>query len=403
MANELSASQTRLRGASPQAALALSDADVRLLDQRNTLITDRAAITAQIEQQAQPIAFYSAATTASKSSSIVGGLRFVVLAGVLGALIGGALAYVRALRRPAFFDAREPGAILGAPLLAELPNIGRRSRASLLPVVDEPDSAAARAFSFGAAALGIQRYSSGGGRFLLTSASADSGQSITAANLGLACAAGGLRTLVMDADLESRGLTRLLDHKGEAQPGWLDVILARATLDEVVVSIGTGELGYEMALLRPGNSTLQGGTFLTADKAIPHVKALLAQLGDRYDIVLIDAPSIVHHAYAATLAGCADGVAVSVNHRRPMAEQHEVLRRLQLVGGPPIGYFYTHLDVRLRARHPSSHTTTTAPPPPSSLNGPPRPSAKRMTAAASGRRRPNGPEAAPAPVGEPSS
>ena len=79
----------------------------------------------------------------------------------------------------------------------------------------------------------------------------------------------------------------------------------------------------------------------------------------------------MHHAYAATLAGCADGVAVSVNHRRPMAEQYEVLRRLQLVGGPPIGYFYTHLDVRLRAKHPSSHTTTTAPPPPSSLNGPP--------------------------------
>ena len=187
---------------------------MRLLDQRNTLITDRAAITAQIEQQARPIAFYSAATTASKSSSIVGGLRFVVLAGVLGALIGGALAYVRAVRRPAFFDAREPGAILGAPFSPSFPTSGADRRASLLPVVDEPDSAAARAFGFGAAALGIQRSSSGGGRFLLTSASADSGQSITAANLGLACAAGGLRTLVMDADLESRGLDQAPRRQG---------------------------------------------------------------------------------------------------------------------------------------------------------------------------------------------
>ena len=81
-----------------------------------------------------------------------------------------------------------------------------------------------------------------------------------------------------------------------------------------------------------------------------HLKRLFAEIGQAYDIVLIDGPPILQHAYAATLASCADGVVVSVSHGRPMADQPEVLRRLQLVGRAPVGYFYTHLDSRRRSQ-----------------------------------------------------
>ena len=54
-------------------------------------------------------------------AGLMSSARTLVLALVLGGIIAGLAAYVRATRKPTFFRANEPELVLGAPLLADVP------------------------------------------------------------------------------------------------------------------------------------------------------------------------------------------------------------------------------------------------------------------------------------------
>ena len=116
---------------------------------------------------------------------------------VAGLLVGAALAYVLALRRRKIAGRQDPAVIYGVPMIAEIPAF----KGDLLPMADDPHSAAAEAFRF--AAVSVERVRAARGTQLslaIVSPFAGAGKSTVVANLALALAEGGTRLLVVDAD-----------------------------------------------------------------------------------------------------------------------------------------------------------------------------------------------------------
>ena len=127
---------------------------------------------------------------------------------------------------------------------------------------------------------------------------AGAGASSTAANLAVALARGGRRTLLIDADLHEPTIGTLFGIPVD-RPGVTDVLEGTITLDAAVVP---GPVD--------GLQVLAAGRSLTdpSEKAqSPAMAALLAGVRGRYDVVLVDAPPALSCNDATALAAGADG------------------------------------------------------------------------------------------------
>jgi MinD-like ATPase involved in chromosome partitioning or flagellar assembly len=125
---------------------------------------------------------------------------------------------------------------------------------------------------------------------LALSAKGGVGKTSLIANLGIALAVRhGLRVAAVDGDLTRGDLARLLgvepaatvlDLVADHAPGGI-----RAALDRYLVSLCDGRL----ALLPAPGGALSGGQHWTA-LTTRHAQAVLAALGERFDVVLLDTP-----------------------------------------------------------------------------------------------------------------
>ncbi|TML89700.1 MAG: hypothetical protein E6G06_14120 [Actinobacteria bacterium] len=342
---ELTALTAQLKAIPAPTGPLLDGLDVQqrqLLDRQDALRVEHASIDTQVDQATRTVSLYDPPQKATKAG-LMSSARTLVLALVLGGIIAGLAAYVRATRKPTFFRANEPELVLGAPLLADVPAFASHSSTGVLPVVDRPVSPAAHAYRYAAASIDIQRVSSGIRRLTVTSASEDGGRSTATANIALALAASGVHTLVMDGDLESQGLSRLLRSDFADHPGWLDLVAGRSGLSDVIVQVPAANAeGLPLDLLTAGKTRTSAAEFFGADNSRRLLEVLLAELADRYEVVIVDAPPLLQVTHAATLAGGADSVLVVVSHGGALADQEEIGRRLRLIGRAPIGYLYIH-------------------------------------------------------------
>jgi MinD-like ATPase involved in chromosome partitioning or flagellar assembly len=161
---------------------------------------------------------------------------------------------------------------------------------------DELQHAQARAFRPGqlddlAAYLALARRREAQARVILAlSAKGGVGKTSLIANLGTALAVRhGLRVVAVDGDLTRGDLARLLgvepaatvlDLVADRSPGGI-----RAALDRYLISLCDGRL----ALLPAPGGALGGGQPWTA-LTTRHAQAVLAALGERFDVVLLDTP-----------------------------------------------------------------------------------------------------------------
>jgi polysaccharide biosynthesis transport protein len=135
---------------------------------------------------------------------------------------------------------------------------------------------------------------------VLTSVLPGDGKSTAAANLALAYAEQGVRTLLVDADFRRGRLHKLFDLP--AGPGLWQVLRGRATLEEALrTPLGTQE---NLFLLSAG-----------LDEADPprtgvgrKLTLLLEKLQKEFEVVIVDAPPIGFVAQASLLAARADAV-----------------------------------------------------------------------------------------------
>lgn len=317
----------------------------RIQSRLDDLTERRDQIVVDIELLADPVQVSSPAITGDPVPSNVG--RLVLVGIFLGGLIGAGVAYVLALRRRTFVDRMQPELILDAPLIAAVPNFRQEGIRTSLPVRDAPHSVSAEAFRFAAGALDLSRATPTGtvvtqGKVVaISSADVAEGKTVAASNIALAAARVGKRVLLIDGDFGNQVATELLSGGQRAAAGITEVVESGVALSKAVIPVeGTGSTGLHL-LARGWSSTTAPEFF-----RLPATREFLEQVQDYYDLVLVDAPPVLHVAYASVLLGLVDRVLVVVRHESSASDLEEYQDRLDLIGTPTVGYIYNLTPLR---------------------------------------------------------
>ena len=133
---------------------------------------------------------------------------------------------------------------------------------------------------------------------VISSSVSAEGKTTTAINLAAALADGGLRTLLIDADLRRPSVAEYLGLEGRA--GLTTVLIGKAELDDVVQQQGDrGLFIVTSGPIPPNPSEILGSEGM---------KALMAAATKAYDIVIVDSPPLLPVTDAAVLSRLADGL-----------------------------------------------------------------------------------------------
>jgi Mrp family chromosome partitioning ATPase len=161
----------------------------------------------------------------------------------------------------------------------------------------------------------FSRIGKAGRTFLFTSASPSEGKSTTVANLGVAMAQMGMKTLVWDCDLRNPSLNRVFGVPRE--PGFTHVVLGMSRLDDVLHRFSEAFLGRIDMRSMLSSAGLENLHILSAGALPPNPSELLAsplmsdfivEVASRFDVILIDAPPVLPVTDAVVLATRVDGV-----------------------------------------------------------------------------------------------
>lgn len=290
-------------------------------------------------------------SNAEYAEATPGTARLAAIGLLLGLILGVAGAYLRSLRTQRFENRREPEAILGAPLLAEVPDFEAEAITSEFPMRDRPLSAAAEAYRFAGSAVSDRAPSGtseigdfvGGVVIAVTSALMGDGKSVTTGNVGAALATKGKRVLVIDADFGEQSLTRLILPKNlpVRHPGLTDMAELDVALTDAVRTVDLHN-GLQLDVLSRGTQAIAAPEFFR--RRI--VNSLFAQIRAAYDLILVDVPPMLQVAYAASVVRLCDQVLMVVRHGRETGPVVEAADRVALTGRPITGYVYNRAPLR---------------------------------------------------------
>lgn len=183
----------------------------------------------------------------------------------------------------------------------------------------------------------------------VTSALPGEGKTMLSAMLARTAHAQGVRTVVIDCDIILRGLSRLFDmNEGngvrEVAAGKCD-LTAALRLDD----------GGGFAVL-PITSRAEAGERLTGNGAI---QAIVAQLKERFDLVVLDCPPLLAIAEAREIAGLADGVLLAAYWRKtPDNAVRSAARLLPERLANYTGVVLSRVDLRKQQRYTDSESTS---------------------------------------------
>jgi succinoglycan biosynthesis transport protein ExoP len=158
-----------------------------------------------------------------------------------------------------------------------------------------------------------------GRSLVMLSAGPGEGKSTTLLRLARAMGLAGERVLLIDSDLRRPTQHQLANRPKE--PGLADLLQGKSSLAQVTQKDASPGLDFI-----PCGSV---GGFTLSLLYVDRLKALLAELRDKYDRVVFDAPPIIGVSDASVLASVADDVLLLIQHRRN--PQSMVVRAQQII------------------------------------------------------------------------
>ena len=269
--------------------------------------------------------------------------RSGVIGVMLGLILGLALAFLRDVLDTRIRTAEEVSEWLEATMLARIPAPPKPlAGENRLTMLEDPRSTDAEAFRMLRTNLEFANMERGARSIMFTSAVESEGKSTTAANLAVALARAGKRVVLVDFDLRKPYLDRFFRLRGKL--GLTQVALGHADLDEALNSVvvgdpsnfstngvtghsatnGHGSISGVLSVLTSGPIPPDAGEFVGTTA----VTRVLDGLRERFDLVIVDAPPLLHVGDAMTLSSKVDAVVVVTRLnvlRRPAAKE---LRRL---------------------------------------------------------------------------
>jgi polysaccharide biosynthesis transport protein len=254
---------------------------------------------------------------------------------LLGLIAGLALGIAGAFLRDSLDDTLTSGEsverVIDAPVLATVPTVAswRKKAGPPIIVTSDPTSQPAEAYRSLRTSLQFVRQDRPLRTILVTSPNAGDGKTATVANLGAVFAQAGARVVLVSCDLRRPGLSQFFAPHEDAE----------------LSSVLTGELPLEQAVTPvpdvDGLWTLGTGRIVGNPTELlsgQRMRSVVAELAQRFDVVLIDSPPVLPVSDAMILSGYADGVVLVVaTGQTRLAELRRTKEKLARAGAPVVG------------------------------------------------------------------
>ena len=220
---------------------------------------------------------------------------------------------------------------LEVPVLAVIPkDVGVLHKQSGLT----PDAEAYRILRTN---IEFNRKSADANAITVVSGGAGEGKSTTLVNLAYICAQGGYNTLMIDGDLRRPKLHTFFDINNSV--GLTNYLTTELMLEDVVLQTPVDNLYFMPSGILPADAA----GILNSRR----MSELIADVKNRFDLVLIDSPPILGVSDAAVLASEVDLTMVVIQHRKlPRSMLLRVKQCVENVGGNLLGVVLNNVDVR---------------------------------------------------------
>ena len=259
--------------------------------------------------------------------------RNMALAFLLGILAAGGVAFLID-HLDVSVKHREEVEALGYPVLGAIPRLDFKGESVHLE--RDLQGPGGEAFRMIRTAIGFVNLEAPVRSLLVTSGMPQEGKTTTSLNLAAAYAVGGLRTLLVEADLRRPALHRIFGMYGTR--GLTTAIVGDVPLQDAIVNTDMRNMSVLMAGAIPPNPVELLGSDQMTD--------VIDRLQRSFDMVIIDSPPLIPVADPAALAGRCDGVVVVARagktDRRRLVQASQIVER---AGGKLIGVVLN--DVRL--------------------------------------------------------
>jgi Mrp family chromosome partitioning ATPase len=302
-------------------------------------------ITTQVGVYASGVEYFEQADAPSSPSQPKPKLA-ALLGGFLGLLAAGAWAWWAAGRDQRAEGRAEPARILDAPLLGEVPPPGAPQVTTGGP--DQParlDPALEDAYHFLVASMEHELAGVGGKSIAVTSVGPGDSKTSTALQIANAATHGNRKILLIDADVQVRHLSELVNVAGTAskrngqKPTMVGGAGARVEAKAYIDRLVSTDSGMVLPVASAASKPSVHGHPASVNGA-DDVRHAVRSIGEMFDLVLIDAPALLASSNALGVAGQADGVVLVVPHRVALSDLRDVRDRLAFVKTPLLGYVY---------------------------------------------------------------
>jgi polysaccharide biosynthesis transport protein len=257
--------------------------------------------------------------------------KVMAIAMMLGLFMGGGLAVLRDLLDQTLRSGDEISALLGLSVLGIVPAMSRRqsvpARGQKVHLL--PDSSEAEAFRTVRTAILFGVSKGKAKTMLVTSPASGDGKSTLVSNLAIAMAQTGQKTVIVDADFR-RPMQHVIFELSEDEGGLSELLAEKMDLEQAVHATKASGL----SVLPCGGPVSNPAEILNSHR----FKALLEQLAEVYDRVIIDAPPVTVVTDAQILGAICDvSILVLRAHKSTRKIGQRALESLQSVGAHLLG------------------------------------------------------------------
>ena len=262
--------------------------------------------------------------------------QFVLTALVLALLLG-SLASVLLDRLDNTIKGSDDAELrLKLPVLAALPVMGEQARIKMARVfLNDAHSHFAEGIRTARTGVMLSNLDAERQTLLVTSTLPNEGKTTVSINLALAHAQS-KRTLLIDADMRRSQVSRALGLT-RASKGLTNLVAGTATVEECVQAVD----GSHLMVMSVGDLPPNPLELLLSNR----FKGVLAELGEHYEMIIIDSPPVELVSEALVLAPLVTSVTLVVKAMStPAPLVRKSLTRLQRAGGRMLGVIVNQLD-----------------------------------------------------------
>ncbi len=269
----------------------------------------------------------------------------LLLAGLLGLMLGIALAFFRNSLRPGIRDAADIEAVTGLPVFATVPHstaqyalykqIKDKKKGQHVLALNHPHDPGVESLRSLRTALQFAMLDAANNVVLFTGPTPGLGKSFTSVNFAAVMGMGGKRVLLIDADLRKGHIHQSFGI--ERGHGLSELVTGSLVLDQVLCRAVTPNVDLITTGTLPPNP---GELLLSTSTA-----QLLQHLSAQYDLILIDTPPVLAVSDSQVLASHAGTVfLVARAEVTTLGELQESTKRLGQAGVQVKGVIFNDLD-----------------------------------------------------------